>query len=197
MLSDVGNSIAVDIYTSRLSETLGVDKQAITARMEAIRRRKRAKNKNSEFRKVQQSFSAGAGRAAAAGGSLRSQKAQKRVLTLLYSNPDFLPELQKTPPEDLFGDPLCRRVHEALAKRIETGGSLDFTALAGELSPEEMDLLVGACKKDEGLPGSKEELLDCVATLHSERKKQLSRSTQAAALDDDAFRALFRPTDKT
>ena len=196
VLSDVSNSIAVDIYASRLAETLGVDKQAIVTRMEAIRRRKRTKNRNAEFQKVQQSLSAGAGRAAAAGGSLRSQKAQKRLLTLLYSNPDFLPELQKTAPEDLFFDPLCRRVFEVLASRIEAGGSLDFTALSGELSQEEMGLLVGACKQDEALPGSRQELHDCIETLQSEKKKQLSKNTQASALEGDDFRALFRPNDK-
>lgn len=192
VLSDVSNTIAVDIYVSRLSEKLEVDKQAILTRMDLIRKRKRNQNQKAAFQYVQQSFSADAGRAAAAGSSLRGRKAQRRVLTLLYSNPDFLPELQSRQVETLFEDPLCRRLYEVLQARIESGGSLDLTVLSGELSREEMDLLVGECRKDQTLPASKQELLDCVRTLQSEKQKQQARSTQASDLDGDAFRALFR-----
>ena len=177
VLADVNNSIAADIYTSRLAETLGVDKQAIAARTEAIRR---------------QPLGGVSRSAAAAGMSLRAVKAQQRILALLYRNPDFLPELQKQNAGELFGDPACRRVFEAMRARIETGGNLDFTALSGELSQEELNLLVGVCQKDEALPGSRQELLDCVKTLQTEREKQQSKATQASALEGDAFRALFQ-----
>lgn len=196
VLADVNNAIAVDIYVSRLSEKLEVDKQAILSRLELIRKRKRSQSRKAAFQTVQKSFSADAGRAAAAGSSLRGRKAQKRVLTLLCGNPDFLPELRSRQAETLFDDPLCRRIYEVLAARIESGGSLDFTALSGELSREEMDLLVGECQKDKALPGSRQELHDCIETLQSEKKKQQSKNTQASALEGDDFRALFRPNDK-
>ena len=196
VLADVNNAIAVDIYVSRLSEKLEVDKQAILSRLELIRKRKRSQSRKAAFQTVQKSFSADAGRAAAAGSSLRGRKAQKRVLTLLCGNPDFLPELRSRQAETLFDDPLCRRIYEVLAARIESGGSLDFTALSGELSREEMDLLVGECQKDKALSAGKQELLDCIETLQSEKKKQQSKNTQASALEGDDFRALFRPNDK-
>ena len=197
VLSEVNNSIAADIYTSRLSEELGVEKQAIEARIRAIRQRRFRQNQN---RAAQQSSQtnrpAGTRSLASSGGSVRALKAQKRVLSLLYFNPDFLPAVRDRLTEESFPDPTCRRVYSVLRARIEEGGSLDFGVFSGELSNEELSLLVGVCKTDEGLPGSKAELNDCIAVLESEREKQKRRAVQAGTLDDASFAALFQPNKK-
>lgn len=196
VLASVSNAIAADIYLSRLSEELGVDKAAIRARMTSIQKRRRRQNKNREFQQIQQSFARTAARAAAqSGGSLKSEKAQKRILTLLYFNPDFYAGVKDTLDESRFTDPACRQIYAVLRQRLEDGGSLDFSALSGELANEEMSMLVGLCKADEALPGSRQELRDCVAVLEAEAAVHAQR-VQAGALDDDAFKALFKPKKK-
>ena len=196
VLASVNNSIAADIYLSRLSEELGVENDAIRTRVAAIRRRSRSQNKNREFQQIQQSFARTAARAAAqSGGSLKSERAQRRILTLLYFNPDFYAFVKDTLPDDRFTDPMCRQLYTVLCERLKDGGSLDFSALSGELSTEEMSLLVGLCKADESLPGNRQELRDCVAVLEAEAAAHQQR-VQAGDLDDDAFKALFTPKKK-
>ena len=122
VLASVNNSIAADIYLSRLSEELGVEKDAIRTRVAAIRRRSRSQNKNREFQQIQQSFARTAARAAAqSGGSLKSERAQKRILTLLYFNPDFYAFVKDTLPGDRFTDPMCRQLYTVLCERLKDG----------------------------------------------------------------------------
>ena len=194
VLSEVNNSIAVDIYVSRLSEELGVEKQAIESRIQAIRRRRFAQNKNrSPDIRAGTPLSVNGRRTAANGGSVRAQKAQKRILSLLYFNPDFLPLVRDTVGAQAFSDPMCKQIYTVLQARIEEGGSLDFSVFSGDLSNEELGLFVGICKADETLPGTKAELNDCIATLQSEQEKQSKAVLQAGTLDDASFAALFQP----
>ena len=194
VLSAVSNSIAVDIYLSRLAEELGVEKDAIRARITAIQRRRRTQNKNREFQQMQQDFTRATARAAAqSGGSLKGEKAQRRILTLLYFNPDFYPLVKDALPDSLFTDPVCRQIYSVLLERLHAGASLDFSALSGELGNDEMSLLVGLCRADEALPGNRQELRDCMAVLQKQADGQ-GTQIQAGALDDDAFKALFRRT---
>ena len=194
VLSAVSNSIAVDIYLSRLADELGVEKDAIRARITAIQRRRRTQNKNREFQQVQQDFTRATARAAAqSGGSLKGEKAQRRILTLLYFNPDFYPLVKDALPDSLFTDPACRQIYSVLLERLHAGASLDFSALSGELGNDEMSLLVGLCRADEALPGNRQELRDCMAVLQKQADGQ-GTQIQAGALDDDAFKALFRRT---
>ena len=196
VLADISNSIAVDIYLSRLSQELDVDKNAIRARITAIQNRRRTQNKNREFQQVQQNFVRASARAAAqSGGSLKSEKAQKRILTLLYFNPDFYAFVKDTLDEAWFTHPVCRQIFAVLRQRLEDGGSLDFSALSGELANDEMSLLVGLCKADESLPGSKQELRDCVAVLETEAAARNQR-VQASDLDGEAFKALIQSQKK-
>jgi hypothetical protein len=78
-------------------------------------------------------------------------------------------------------------------ERLRAGASLDFSALSGELGNDEMSLLVGLCRADEALPGNRQELRDCMAVLQKQADGQ-GTQIQAGALDDDAFKALFRRT---
>ena len=193
VLSDVNNTIAVDIYLSRLAEELGVEKQAISTRLQTLRRQKWNQNRNREFQKAQQSFSAQTARSTAqSGGSLRAQKAQNRILTLLYFNPDFLAPVRQELTQDLFFDPLCREIFDVLRARIEAGGNLDFTALSGELSGEGLSRLVEQCKRDEPLRSSRQELNDCLETLRGEQKKRAQTAVRPDELEDAAFAALFQ-----
>ena len=197
ILSEVNNSIAADIYTSRLSEELGVDKQAIEARIRVIRQRKFNQSKNRAFGQGGQThLSSGGKNTLSSGVSVRALKAQKRILSLLYFNPDFLPAVRDKLGEESFTDPMCRRVFAVLCARIEEGGSLDFSVFSGELTNEELGMFVGLCKADERLPASKAELNDCIATLQSEQAKQQRRTVQAGALGDAEFAALFHPDQK-
>lgn len=197
ILSDVNNAIAADIYASRLSEELGVDKQAIEARIRTIRQRKFSQSRNRAFGQGGQTpLSPGGKNTLSSGVTVRALKAQKRILSLLYFNPDFLPAVREKLGEERFTDPMCRRVFTVLCARIEEGGSLDFSVFSGELTNEELGMFVGLCKADERLPASKAELDDCIATLQSEQAKQKQRTVQAGALDDAAFAALFRPDQK-
>jgi len=196
VLSSVGNSIAVDIYLSRLSEELGVEKDAIRARVTSIRNRRRRQNKDREFQQVQQNFSrAGARAAAQPGGSLKSDKAQKRILTLLYFNPDFYGEVKDALPDSRFGDPACRQIYTVFKERLAEGASLDFSALSGDLGNEEMSLLVGLCKADESLPGNRQELRDCIAVLQQAADAQ-NGHIRASDLDGEAFKALIQSQKK-
>ena len=192
ILAMTDNSIAQDIYASRLSQELGVEKSTIATRIESIKKRMNYNKRKEKFDKLQRSTVTQTVRETAQSGKpLRVIKAQKIIISSLIRNPDFLSIASSKLTKEDFTVGSTSRLFEVISKKIEDGDSLEFSCFANELSNEEMSFLVGLCKKSEELPATRKEFSDCVEVIYEERKKSQSGALSPGEMSDEDFLKLF------
>ncbi|MGN1417805.1 MAG: DNA primase [Acutalibacteraceae bacterium] len=193
ILAETNNSFAQDIYSSRLAQELNVEKQTIMTRIEAIVKKKSYKKQKEKFSSIERnSVSRAARESAENSASLRSIKAQKRMIAMLVKNPDFLPLTEEKISDEQFSQGINAKLFSIVCRKISNGESLEFSCFADELSNEEMSTLVGICRENDALPGSKKEFSDCINAILEEKAKEQNRKISAGSLNDEDFANLFK-----
>lgn len=191
VLAKTKNKIAQDIYSSRLSEELGVDKSSILTRVEQIgRKNNRIENKN-RFKNIQQSAMSENAKAALKNSTnIKSIKAEELFIACIYYNPDFLRHINEMiSPEDFtVGD--NKVIFTALRDRIISGDSLELTFFSQTLSTEQMSCFVRIIKKNENLTSTLKTCTDCIDVIKSSKEKKITGAS-AANLSDEDFLNLF------
>ncbi|MBR2582991.1 MAG: DNA primase, partial [Oscillospiraceae bacterium] len=109
-----------------------------------------------------------------------SAAAEEGLIRLLYLEPGLLRDAALPLVSD-FSSPALARIYEILCRRIREGSSVDADALAGELSGDEMSLLVSILQKPEALSRSRQSLADYIAKIR-ERKDNREEQTNLLAL---------------
>ena len=191
VLAGVNDSLAIDIYAGKLSEELGVDKVTIKRRIDSIRnsnrsnqsRKKVKKEFNDAVKNVQKSFSSES--------TTKSLKAQERIVVTLQGNPDFIDLVDEIDPES-FTDNALKRIFETLVSCIKEGKRVEESFLSTELDRELFEKVMRLLKRDEALPASREELIECIEVLNSEKRED---APDAASMTNDEFLAFFKKQD--
>ncbi len=109
-----------------------------------------------------------------------SAAAEEGVIRLLYLEPELIRSAELPEAGDFTAPPLAR-IYELLCRRIRDGGSVDADALAGELTAEEMSLLIALLQKPEALGRSRQSFADYIAKIR-ERKENREEKTNLLAL---------------
>lgn len=191
VLAKTKNKIAQDIYSSRLSEELGVDKSSILTRVEQIgRKNNRIENKN-RFKNIQQSAMSENAKAALKNSTnIKSIKAEELFIACIYYNPDFLRHINEMiSPEDFtVGD--NKVIFTVLRDRIISGDSLELTFFSQALTTEQMSCFVRIIKKNENLTSTLKTCTDCIDVIKSSKEKKIT-GVSAANLSDEDFLSLF------
>lgn len=192
ILAANNNSIATDIYSSRIAQELGVDKQTILTRVNMLSKRNRNAENKEKLKNLQRSSMTITDKTAlTSGSSLRSVKAQERVIAILIENPDFLPLIYDRLNSDDFTSQINKKLFEQIEEKIRNGESLAYSAFAASLSDEEMSALVRISHNGRQITGSKKELIDCIDTILSEKTKAQKSNISVANLSDEEFKKLF------
>ena len=109
-----------------------------------------------------------------------SAAAEEGVIRLLYLEPGLIRSAELPLASD-FSAPSLARIYEILCRRIRAGGYIDADALAGDLSGEEMSLLISLLQKPEALSRSRQSFADYIAKI-KERKENREEQTNLLAL---------------
>lgn len=193
ILSSEKNSIAVDVYSSRLAEELGVEKTAINARINQLKKQKAYSSQRKKYEEIQRdSLSKMSKLRISTNTSVKSVRAQERIVTLIFENPDFYRAVKERLSSDFFSVPVLERIYKAVSQRIEENASLDLTALSASLSDGEMSEFVRLSKQGERFSGTKKELLDCIDVVESEKEREKAQSLDVSLLNDEDYAALFK-----
>ncbi|MCI7334848.1 MAG: DNA primase [Oscillospiraceae bacterium] len=188
VLSSVKNSIAVDVYSSRLAEELGVEKAAIDAKINQLKRQKAYGSQKKKYDEIQRdSLSKMSKLRLSTNTSLRSVRAQERIIILLFENPDFYPAVKEKLGPGFFSVPVLERIYTVISQRIKEHASLELTSLSSELSNEEISEFVRLTKQSERFSGTKKELLDCIEVVESEKERTQTQSLDVSGLSDEDF----------
>lgn len=186
ILVQTGDSIAQDIYASKLAEELGVEKQTISVRIGQLRRKKLNGERKRRFSELEQkAVSQARNEAMKSGTTVRVIKAQKRLLALLFHNPDFLSLSDGKITQEDFSDSLCGKLYQLISDKIRNGESLELNCFAETLSDTEMSTLVGIIRSADGLTSTKKEYSDCINVILEEKNKE--KNIPAAEMNDEEF----------
>ncbi len=192
VLAGLGSKIPQEIYSSRLSEELGVSKQSIMTRIEQLQRRKQSGERKKYFSGIQQqAVAANNKEALSSGGNVRTVKAEQMLIAALMKNPEFYERMEEEVTSDDFSSDEHRRLFEAITDKIKNSRGLELTFFSQELTAPQMNLLVRICKQNEGLVFSLQVCADCVRTMRQEKNRK-QQSLSFDDMSDEEFAALFK-----
>lgn len=181
-----------DLYVSRLSEELGIDKRSINAQLDDyIKRTSRRKEKRKYEKIVNDSIRQNAKISYDNGESLRMIKAEERMLYLLIKYPDCSKLLNSFDTERLSKG-LVSKLFDIICANIENGLDNDLMKFSNKLSADEMAKLSGIIARGKSSNDSKDEFIDCLKIINDEYDKKNRKST--SNMSDDDFRRLFENT---
>lgn len=178
-----------DLYVSRLSEELGVERQNMKVQLQDLVRRQGNRREKREFKRiVQENMRKTARETMATDASLRKLRAEDRLISLLLRYPDCSRLCKDFDPQWLTPG-FAQRVFTLILQRLENGDGTELMDLRDRLTDDEMGRLSGIIARGGESADAKQEFSDCLQTIRAEQQK---KQESAAKLDDQAFRDLFR-----
>lgn len=178
-----------DLYVSRLSEELGVERQNMKVQLQDLVRRQGNRREKREFKRiVQENMRKTARETMATDASLRKLRAEDRLISLLLRYPDCSRLCKDFDPQWLTPG-FAQRVFTLILQRLENGDGTELMDLRDRLTDDEMGRLSGIIARGGESADAKQEFSDCLHTIRAEQQK---KQESAAELDDQAFRDLFR-----
>ncbi len=186
-------AIEKDVYISRLSDELGVSRDAIVAQVKTEEKRLQNRKNKSDYAGLRKGFDTYRDKESnKAEAGIRAHKAEETIIASLQKNPDFLKKIEGSlEPED-FTSPFYRHAYEVLRDRIISGQPIDFIYLSKEFSPEEMGQLVKLQSSGQIVSNTPAEIMDCINVLHEEKKQKERDAINPATLSDEDYLKLFR-----
>lgn len=178
-----------DLYVSRLSEELGVERQNMKVQLQDLIARQGNRREKREFNRiVQENMRKTARETMATDASLRKLRAEDRLISLLLRYPDCSRLCKDFDPQWLTPG-FAQRVFTLILQRLENGDGTELMDLRDRLTDDEMGRLSGIIARGGESADAKQEFSDCLQTIRAEQQK---KQESAAELDDQAFRDLFR-----
>lgn len=178
-----------DLYVSRLSEKLGVERQNMKVQLQDLVVRQGNRREKREFKRiVQENMRKTARETMATDASLRKLRAEDRLISLLLRYPDCSRLCKDFDPQWLTPG-FAQRVFTLILQRLENGDGTELMDLRDRLTDDEMGRLSGIIARGGESADAKQEFSDCLQTIRAEQQK---KQESAAELDDQAFRDLFR-----
>ena len=178
-----------DLYVSRLSEELGVERQNMKVQLQDLVARQGNRREKREFKRIlQENMRKTARETMATDASLRKLRAEDRLISLLLRYPDCSRLCKDFDPQWLTPG-FAQRVFTLILQRLENGDGTELMDLRDWLTDDEMGRLSGIIARGGESADAKQEFSDCLQTIRAEQQK---KQESAAGLDDQAFRDLFR-----
>ncbi len=165
MLAKLPGAVERQVYAMRVAELAGVKGEAVADEVERRRRRmlgaarkNEAKAQSRPERQLQPEEK-----------SFRyedpaSAAAEEGLIRLLYLEPSLANNAALPPPED-FSAPVLAHIYTVLRDKARRGDSLSTATLSGELSGQEMSLLVQLLQKPERLSSGERAMSDYIAKM--------------------------------
>lgn len=178
-----------DLYVSRLSEELGVERQNMKVQLQDLVTRQGNRREKREFNRiVQENMRKAARETMATDASLRKLRAEDRLISLLLRYPDCSRLCKDFDPQWLTPG-FAQRVFTLILQRLENADGTELMDLRDRLTDDEMGRLSGIIARGGESADAKQEFSDCLQTIRAEQQK---KQESTAELDDQAFRDLFR-----
>ena len=193
VLAGVGNAIERDLYTSKLSSELDVEKKALEAQIRKQQSFRKKAQDAAQFGAAMKTVLGEERRSSPnpeAAGNVRAVKAEEIILAALLKHPDYLKKLSGVLSADIFVTEYGRRFFTDIAERISSGRSLELFSFGENTENEDMSYLSYLLAKGETIANSVEELRQCAATLTEEKSRK--NAPDIKGLSSDEYLQLFK-----
>ncbi|MEG1778486.1 MAG: DNA primase [Oscillospiraceae bacterium] len=188
LMAELTNPIEREVYTSKIAEQLGVNKQAIDLQTEKISKATRKKEAGKQRRDTKvyigelPSFKQDTGRS----NNLKAAIAEERIIAALYKNPDYITKLQKQITPQQFSVPSNKAIYTVLTDRLQQNQPAELIHLSSVLNAEQMAKLSGLIASVADVNQSEEELQDYIGIIKD--TQSLKTESQVAQMDDEQLK---------
>lgn len=180
-----------DIYSTRLSNELGVGADSIKAQIklaESKLKRIAESNKRKETEAMlAKSFEDKNNPERAS--NLKAAKAEETLIASFMRNPDFYNKLKEQVSSRDFVTAFNRRIMECLEKALQNGLEPNLSIFSSDFTPEEMDSVTRIFHLSATLGNTLKECEDCIKVL---KDNSTPSSTDTSSMSDEEFLKLFK-----
>lgn len=184
-------TIERDIYSTRLSNELGVSADSIMAQIKfaesKLKRIEETKRRQETEVMLAKSFEDKNNPERAA--NIKAARAEETLIASFMRNPDFYKKLkEQISPED-FVTAFNRRIMQSLVNALENGTEPNLSVFSSDFTPEEMDSVTRIFHLSSTLGNTVKECEDCIAVL---KDKSSQKITDTSSMSDEEFLKLFK-----
>ena len=184
IISNENDVVTRDIYIGRLCEKYGVSRNALTTKVNELRRKKSRSKQRQEFEEIiKPKFSrndVNPDRQRSAKGTA----AEETLIAILLQHPDFYAEAKEKLSPDMMLTNLNKRIYEMISNALEGGKTLDISLFAEKLIPAELGYLVSLQNGDKAGNNAKTVLKDCIKVILEERMLLDMGDSKDATVED-------------
>lgn len=190
ILAECG-TIERDIYSTRLSNELGVSADSIKAQIKyAESRRKRleeTKKRQETQAMLAKSFEDKNNPERAS--NIKAARAEETLIASFMRNPDFYNKLKSQISHENFVTAFNRRIMQSLSNALESGVEPNLSVFSADFTPEEMDSVTRIFHLSSSLSNTLKECEDCISVL---KDKSSQKITDTSSMSDEEFLNLFK-----
>lgn len=196
LIADLQSAVERDLYASRLSQELGVSKDAILQETEKVRgKRRRQQERQLLFAQVKHDEAITARANPDALKFVRAAAAEEALLGALLLHPDRIGRIAQALAVDDMITPFNRRLYGYIRARHESGLLVELPILAAEFSEDEMAYITFLLQRAQTRGEATADLLQYVEILRSE--KALAAMGSVGDMSDEDMRRMIEELRKT
>ncbi len=190
MLLTHSDSLERDVYALKLSDELGVSKDAILQQIRENQKKVNYKKQKTQYSEAQkQATEMEKNIDPQRVKNMRAAKAEDVILITLLNNASFYKALNGRLTSDLFVTPVNKELFTVIESRLLNGESLDISVLNQYLTNEQGSAVARLLSRQSMVSNTAGECEDCIAVLEDERRKR--NVADVSSMSDDNLLAFF------
>ncbi len=189
------DALGRDVYAMRLSDELGVSKDAILQHIKEAAKRehyRKAKTEFSDAQKKAQEMEKNVDPQRVK--NMRAARAEDTILITLLNNGSFYNSFKDRLKSDIFFTPVNKRIFEIISERLENRESIDISHLSQFLTSDEIGAVARLLSRQSMVSNTVKECEDCLNVLEEEKRKR--ETSDPSQMSDDSFLAFFSSLNK-
>ena len=184
VVASINSPIERDVYSSKICNELGVDKNAFTQQIVNISKRQNRENAGKELRKIQSDVSGRNDKINTEHFKKpRSSSAEEALVVYLINNPDSVKEISKNVKPEQFQNSLIRHYFEYVLTRIQRG--LDpLTNVTADFTQNEVSKLYEMLSQYIKSASTEEAMREYIKVINEESEKLSHEDIESMSADE-------------
>ena len=172
LLASLPGAVEREVYSARVAEKAGVNRDAVAAEVQRLRKRRLSDARRREARdQARPEQNAQPRQRGIRYDNPRSARAEEGLIRLLYLDPG-LARGRELPGPEKFSSPLLGRFYAELLHRVQAGERISPGVLAGQFSPEEMSHFTAVLEGTEDLSNGQRAMDDYIQIIAGREQEQ-------------------------
>lgn len=188
ILASVDNNIEREIYASKLSQEVNVEKNTILEQIRKTVKNKQHNDRKNEFRRLQNSMSGRDDKMNPEHSKKpRATVAEQNLLAFLINNPDRLSVIESNITADDFVTDFNRKLFSYFLQRIKEHKE-PLTAISADFTSDEVSSIIAIGNKNSQIASTDTALMEYINTIKEEKLKlDSAKVANATAQELDSY----------